>query len=153
MLISSDISSLGKALHSDSPNLETKGIASHRAPVSTINAHRIASEITHQSFYEALKEEFAAAYPGDMKATVVREGEVDLPKVWDGVKELKVGLTGSTLTAVMGMAVRPNTRIHQHHLWGAFRRPSGELTAEPTDADRPYLRTTRTHHGTHHRTR
>lgn len=90
MLISSDIASLGKALHSDSPNLETKGIASHRAPVSTINAHRVGDEITHASFSEAVKRAFAAAYPGELSATVVREKDITLPKVWEGFKEIKV---------------------------------------------------------------
>ncbi|RSH86607.1 Biotin/lipoate A/B protein ligase [Apiotrichum porosum] len=89
MLISSELSSLGKALHSDSPNMETKGVASHRAPVSTLNAHRTGDEISHDAFVTALREEFAATYPGTMPVTVVEEKDVDLPKVWDDVADIK----------------------------------------------------------------
>lgn len=91
MLISSDISTLGKALRSDTPYLETKGIASHRAPVSTINAHRAgAEEISHEAFVAAVRDEFAAAYPGPMTETTVRERDVSVPEILNGAKELKV---------------------------------------------------------------
>ncbi|KAL1411273.1 hypothetical protein Q8F55_002224 [Vanrija albida] len=89
MLISSDVSTLGRALHSDSPHLETKGIASFRSAVSTLNAHRARKdEITHDDFVAALTEEFGDAYPGHLEQHVVNEGDVALPKVWDGVKDL-----------------------------------------------------------------
>lgn len=113
MLISSDLSSLGKALHSDSPNLETKGVASFRSPVSTINAHRKGKEITHDTFVQAVRDQFGSAYPGDMEVTVVREEEVDIPKVWDGVKDIKVGCAVQELTIVLGMEDWPNARVYE----------------------------------------
>lgn len=70
--------------------METKGVASHRAPVSTLNAHRTGDEISHDAFVTALREEFAATYPGTMPVTVVEEKDVDLPKVWDDVADIKV---------------------------------------------------------------
>jgi lipoate-protein ligase A len=91
MLISSDLSNLGSALRSASPNMQTKGVASHRAPVSTLNAHRVGVEITHDAFVAAVQQQFAAVY-GGAQAVVVSEEEA--PKaVWEGVEDLKVSCT------------------------------------------------------------
>lgn len=91
MLISSDVASLGAALRSSSPNMETKGIASHRAPVSTINAYRAGKEeIKHDDFVRAVKEEFVAAYAGNVSEYDVHEEDVELPVVHEGVEDLKV---------------------------------------------------------------
>lgn len=91
MLISSDVSSLGAALRSSNPLMETKGIASHRAPVGTINAYRAGdAEITHDDFVRAVKEEFVATYPGDVAEYDVHEEDIELPKVAEGIEDMKV---------------------------------------------------------------
>lgn len=122
MLISSELSSLGKALHSESPNMETKGVASHRAPVSTLNAHRTGAEIDHNAFVNALKDEFQASYPGSMPVTVVEEKDVDLPKVWDGVEDLKswewqIGQTPEFTNVMTGELSfgRVTAHVHSRH--------------------------------------
>lgn len=91
MLISSDVASLGAALRSSNPNMETKGIASHRAPVSTINAYRAGeAEITHDDFVRAVRDEFIATYPGDVSEYDVHEEDVELPQVSEGMEDMKV---------------------------------------------------------------
>lgn len=91
MLISSDVASLGAALKSSNPLMETKGIASHRAPVSTINAYRAGRiEITHDDFVRAVKDEFLATYPGEAAEYEVHEEDVELPSVAEGIEDMKV---------------------------------------------------------------
>jgi lipoate-protein ligase A len=77
------------------PGIVTKGVESHRSPVTTLNLHRpegLELEIKHSDFVNAVTEEFATVYAAPDKPieTVrVKEREVSEAKVWDGVKELK----------------------------------------------------------------
>ncbi|BEJ16084.1 hypothetical protein CspHIS471_0506890 [Cutaneotrichosporon sp. HIS471] len=90
MLISSDVENLGAALRSSNPKMETKGIASHRAPVSTINAYRAGEkEITHDDFVRAVRDEFCATYPGDVSEYDVHEEDVEMPQVAEGMADMK----------------------------------------------------------------
>lgn len=100
MLISSDLSTLGRALRSSSPNMVSKGVESVRVPVSTINAHRSpqAREITHGAFVSAVLGEFGAVY-GESELQVVNEQSVfggnagvdpkGLAMIRDGMAELQ----------------------------------------------------------------
>ncbi|BEI85350.1 hypothetical protein CcaverHIS002_0507510 [Cutaneotrichosporon cavernicola] len=73
-----------------SSDMETKGIASHRAPVSTINAYRAGEkEITHDDFVRAVRDEFCARYPGDVSEYDVHEEDVELPQVAEGMADMK----------------------------------------------------------------
>lgn len=99
MLISSDLSTLGRALRSSSPNMVSKGVESMRVPVSTINLHRSPSarEITHGSFVSAVLGEFADVYgPSDVQIvseqSVFGGGLVDTKSqagIRDGMAELQ----------------------------------------------------------------
>lgn len=103
MLISSDLSTLGRALRSSSPNMVSKGVESVRVPVSTINLHRSSSakEITHDSFVSAVLAEFGNVY-GPSETQIVNEqsvfgGELSkmgmddkgLAKIKEGMEELQ----------------------------------------------------------------
>lgn len=99
------------------PNLETKGIASFRSPVSNLNAHRKLGtpEITHDDFVRAVREEFERVYAkhgSAVKVFEVDEIKVDEPKVWKGVEELKVRLVNVAAAEVRAgtgsMASRPS---------------------------------------------
>lgn len=109
MLISSSVEELGKALKSSSvspllesffreahvqPGIETKGIASFRSPVSTLNLHRSpdSSPIKHVDFVHAVTREFGTIYAASGKPLETREvseSAVKDVKVWKGVEELK----------------------------------------------------------------
>ncbi|WVQ71546.1 hypothetical protein IAR50_001085 [Cryptococcus sp. DSM 104548] len=94
MLISSSLAELGKSLKSSSPNMETKGIASHRSPVTTLN-HYIpdpSKPIHHESFASALTSEFAKVYSSaakPMSTHLVNKSGVKDEKIWKGYEELK----------------------------------------------------------------
>ncbi|ODO03447.1 lipoate-protein ligase A [Cryptococcus wingfieldii CBS 7118] len=94
MLISSSLAELGKSLKSSSPNMETKGIASHRSPVTTLNhfIRDVTKPIHHDSFTSALTSEFAQVYATPskpMSTHLVHKSGVKEEKVWKGYEELK----------------------------------------------------------------
>ncbi|OCF35398.1 lipoate-protein ligase A [Kwoniella heveanensis BCC8398] len=102
MLISSSLTELGKSLKSSSPNMETKGIPSHRSAVTTLNHHlpSSAKQIHHDHFVKAVTAQFEKIYSdpskgagsGSGKKMETREVHPDWvkdEKVWKSVKELK----------------------------------------------------------------
>ncbi|ODN84799.1 hypothetical protein L202_00669 [Cryptococcus amylolentus CBS 6039] len=94
MLISSSLAELGKSLKSSAPNMETKGIASHRSPVTTLNhfIRDVTKPIHHDSFTSALTSEFAQVYATPskpMSTHLVNKSGVKEEKVWKGYEELK----------------------------------------------------------------
>ncbi|ORX39768.1 hypothetical protein BD324DRAFT_614915 [Kockovaella imperatae] len=94
MLISSDLSNLGQALRSNSPQMETKGIPSFRSPVTTLNSHLSSGQhpITPEDFITAVTQEFSAVYTGSEESMVVQqvsEDQMNEPNVLRGVEELK----------------------------------------------------------------
>jgi hypothetical protein len=60
--------------------------------VATINAYRAGAEITHDDFVRAVRDEFVAAYPGDVAEYTVHEEDVELPHVAEGIADMKVSL-------------------------------------------------------------
>ncbi|WWC69572.1 uncharacterized protein I206_103515 [Kwoniella pini CBS 10737] len=95
MLISSSLSELGKSLRSNSPNMQTKSILSHRSPVTTLN-HYLPSgrnPIHHDEFIQAITAEFNKVYANGvnkkMETREVNSIWIKEPKVWKGVEELK----------------------------------------------------------------
>ncbi|WVQ78213.1 hypothetical protein IAT38_000296 [Cryptococcus sp. DSM 104549] len=100
MLISSSLAELGKSLKSSSPRMETKGIASHRSAVTTLNHYlpppsspgAPAHPLHHDDFVRAVAREFAKVYATadkKMETREVSEGGVKDEKVWKGYEELK----------------------------------------------------------------
>ncbi|WVR05086.1 hypothetical protein IAU60_002098 [Kwoniella sp. DSM 27419] len=102
MLISSSLNELGKSLKSGSPRMETKGVPSHRSPVTTLNhylpPHR--EPVHHDDFVTAIVKEFEKVYAGPAGAAErhagkgmvthsVDQNKVKDVKVWKGVDELK----------------------------------------------------------------
>jgi lipoate-protein ligase A len=72
--------------------METKGVASHPSPVTTLNTYA-PEPITHETFVQAVCEEFESVYtkPGEgkMEIKVVEEGLAIEEKIWKGVEEMK----------------------------------------------------------------
>ncbi|WWD15807.1 hypothetical protein CI109_100231 [Kwoniella shandongensis] len=95
MLISSSLAELGKCLKSSSPNMKTKGIPSHRSPVTTLNHYLPpgSQPLHHEHFVSAITKEFAKVYSDNgLRQMETREVSSDLVKVenvWKGVEELK----------------------------------------------------------------
>ncbi|KAL0250278.1 hypothetical protein I308_102451 [Cryptococcus tetragattii IND107] len=95
MLISSSLAELGKSLRSSSPKMETKGIASYRSPVTTLNHYLPpgrSKHLHHDDFVRAVTAEFAKTYAGEGKSMTtceVTESMVKEQKIWDGYEELK----------------------------------------------------------------
>ncbi|WVQ98628.1 hypothetical protein IAU59_005758 [Kwoniella sp. CBS 9459] len=111
MLISSSLNELGKSLKSSSPNMETKGIPSHRSAVTTLNHHlpSSAEPIHHDQFVRAVTAQFEKIYSDPtsagsrsssggggggssrkkMETREVNPDWVKEEKVWKGVRELK----------------------------------------------------------------
>ncbi|KAK6902798.1 hypothetical protein I203_108057 [Kwoniella mangroviensis CBS 8507] len=95
MLISSSLTELGKSLKSNSPNMQTKSILSHRSPVTTLNHYNPSSTpIHHDDFVHAVTSEFSKVYSDPTHSKKMETNEVNSdwikePKVWKGVEELK----------------------------------------------------------------
>ncbi|XAO24119.1 hypothetical protein I312_102909 [Cryptococcus bacillisporus CA1280] len=95
MLISSSLAELGKSLRSSSPKMETKGIASYRSPVTTLNHYLPpgrSKHLHHDDFVRAVTAEFTKTYAGEEKSMTtceVTESMVKEQKIWDGYEELK----------------------------------------------------------------
>ncbi|WVW83244.1 hypothetical protein I302_105263 [Kwoniella bestiolae CBS 10118] len=96
MLISSSLSELGRSLKSNSPNMQTKSILSHRSPVTTLNHYLpppASNPIHHDDFVHAVTSEFAKVYSNSsskkMETNEVNPDWVKESKVWKGVEELK----------------------------------------------------------------
>ncbi|KAL7422195.1 hypothetical protein Q5752_002841 [Cryptotrichosporon argae] len=90
MLISSSLAELGQSLRSNSPNIQTKSVDSHRSLVTTLN-HWAPRPVRHADFVSTVRAEFMRVYElGRRTQTMeVAEGDVRDRKVWDGVAELK----------------------------------------------------------------
>ncbi|KAK8869918.1 hypothetical protein IAR55_000486 [Kwoniella newhampshirensis] len=95
MLISSSLAELSKSLKSSSPNMKTKGIPSHRSPVTTLNHYLpLGSQpLHHEHFVSAVTKEFEKVYSTEtskkMETREVSPDVVKVVKVWKGVEELK----------------------------------------------------------------
>ncbi|WWC61224.1 uncharacterized protein I303_103804 [Kwoniella dejecticola CBS 10117] len=103
MLISSSLNELGKSLRSNSPNMQTKSILSHRSPVTTLNHYlppTTEKQIHHDDFVKAVTAEFEKVYAGNSNGNGIGNGKkmetrevnsdwVKEPKIWKGVEELK----------------------------------------------------------------
>lgn len=114
MLISSDLGTLGRALRSSSPNMVSRGVASVRVPVGTLNAHRApgAREITHGAFVAAAAAEFGAAYgPSQVQA-------VDEAAVFEG------GHAGVNVDAAGRAAIRAGMAELQSWDWEYGQTPA-----------------------------
>ncbi|WVO12777.1 hypothetical protein L204_100385 [Cryptococcus depauperatus] len=93
MLISSSLAELGKSLKSSSPKMKTKGVASHRSPVTTLNHHLPLSSkpIHHEDFVHAILNEFSQVYSSPntpMKTHTVIKENIKENEVWKGYQEL-----------------------------------------------------------------
>lgn len=76
------------------PGIETKGVASFRSAVTTLNTHRPPTNppIKHSDFVRAVTKEFAHVYASkgkELETRDVAESRVQEEKVWKGVEELK----------------------------------------------------------------
>lgn len=75
--------------------METKGIASYRSPVTTLNHYLPrgrSKHLHHDDFVRAVTAEFAKTYAGEEKPMTtceVTESMVKEKKIWEGYEELK----------------------------------------------------------------
>jgi lipoate-protein ligase A len=73
--------------------METKGVASHPSPVTTLNTQLPqAGAIDHDAFVKAVCMEFADVYAKSGEEMVihhVQEEQIKEEKIWKGVEELK----------------------------------------------------------------
>ena len=75
--------------------METKGIASYRSPVTTLNHYLPpwqSKHLHHDDFVRAVTAEFAKIYAGEEKPMTtceVTESIIKEQKIWNGYEELK----------------------------------------------------------------
>nr|ODN99699.1 lipoate-protein ligase A [Cryptococcus depauperatus CBS 7855] len=81
------------ALQAPFPKMKTKGVASHRSPVTTLNHHLPLSSkpIHHEDFVHAILNEFSQVYSSPntpMKTHTVIKENIKENEVWKGYQEL-----------------------------------------------------------------
>ncbi|KAJ7571801.1 hypothetical protein C8J56DRAFT_145925 [Mycena floridula] len=87
MLISTDLSTLGKLLHSDKDTMITKGVASVRSPVC--NIQKFDASASHEAFVKAVTAEFRREYGTDDSAHIITEADLNNVSYVDtGISEL-----------------------------------------------------------------
>ncbi|KAF9777420.1 Lipoyltransferase and lipoate-protein ligase [Thelephora terrestris] len=85
MLISSELGTLGKLLHSNKDTMQTKGVASVRSPVCNLRQHK--PDVSHEGFVHAVVREFQDHYNIREEITWVDEGND-----CEGAEEIRKGM-------------------------------------------------------------
>jgi len=85
MLISSELGTLGKVLHSSKDTMQTKGVASVRSPVCNLRQQN--PEVSHDDFVYAVVREFQVHYNIREKINWVDEGDD-----CEGIEEIRKGM-------------------------------------------------------------
>jgi len=85
MLISSELGTLGKLLHSNKDTMQTRGVASVRSPVCNLRQHK--PNVSHEDFVHAVVREFQDHY--GIRETI---NWVDEGSDCEGIEEIRKGM-------------------------------------------------------------